>query len=54
MTREANAGAPKGDGKGVIRSDHLLVVVASNRPDTSGVLGPRGSPRGSGEFVRRR
>jgi N-terminal domain of reverse transcriptase len=52
MTREANAGAPKGDGKDVIGNGHLLAVVASNRPDTSGVLDPRGSPRGSGESVK--
>ena len=52
MTREANAGAPKGDGNGDTTKRPPLAVVASNRPDTSGVLGPRGSPRGSGEFVK--
>jgi hypothetical protein len=26
MTREANAGIPKGDGKGITRSGRLLVV----------------------------
>lgn len=52
MTREANAGAPKGDGKDAIGNGHLLAVVASNRPDTGGVLDPRGSPRGSGESVK--
>ena len=52
MTREANAGAPKGDGKDFTNSGYLLAVVVLNRPDTSCVLGPRGSPRGSGEFVK--
>lgn len=51
MTREANAGTPIGDGKDSTNNGHLLAVVASNRPDTSCALGPKGSPRGSGEFV---
>jgi hypothetical protein len=44
MTRKANAGAPKGDGKGSTKSGRLLAVVESNRPDTSGVLGPEREP----------
>ena len=53
MTREAKAGAPKGDGNGRHQETAAyLAVGTSNRPDTSGVLGPRGSPRGSGEFVK--
>jgi len=42
----------KATGRVSPESGHLLAVGTSNRPDTSGVLGPRGSPRGSGEFVK--
>src|SRR5262245_3633639 len=41
----------KATGRVSPRSGCLLALVASNRPDTSVVLDPRGSPRGSGESV---
>src|SRR5690625_116513 len=42
----------KATGTASPRSGRLLAALMPNRPDTSSVLGPRGSPRGSGEFVK--
>ena len=54
MTREANAGTPKGDGKDSTDCGHLLAGWGRTGRIRAVCSAREGCPRGSGEFVRRR